>query len=322
MKKIKVSIIVPCYNVENYVEKSILSLMNQTLKEIEVIAIDDGSNDRTSEILDKIAKQYSNLKVIHKKNEGVSIARNIGIKEACGEYIGFLDSDDWVNSDMYEKMYNKAKEEDLDVVACDTNAIYPNYIKYISSNIKESNSNTKDLMINAYAVIWNKIYKKELLDDIKFKEHMSFCEDVLFLYMIYPKIKKIGVINEALHNYLQRENSLTYTYNEKLYQLIDSLDNVVAYYKQNNLFDEYREELEYSYVRYLYATFIKRLAKTKNKKEFIRGLDYVITKVKKEFPKYKRNKYINIFSFKNIYLKTFNKFTANLIFYLEKNKMN
>lgn len=322
MKKIKVSIIVPCYNVENYVEKSILSLMNQTLKEIEVIAIDDGSNDRTPEILDKIAKQYSNLKVIHKKNEGVSIARNIGIKEACGEYIGFLDSDDWVNSDMYEKMYNKAKEEDLDVVACDTNAIYPNYIKYISSNIKESNSNTKDLMINAYAVIWNKIYKKELLDDIKFKEHMSFCEDVLFLYMIYPKIKKIGVINEALHNYLQRENSLTYTYNEKLYQLIDSLDNVVAYYKQNNLFDEYREELEYSYVRYLYATFIKRLAKTKNKKEFIRGLDYVITKVKKEFPKYKRNKYINIFSFKNIYLKTFNKFTANLIFYLEKNKMN
>lgn len=322
MKKIKVSIIVPCYNVENYVEKSILSLMNQTLKEIEVIAIDDGSNDRTSEILDKIAKQYSNLKVIHKKNEGVSIARNIGIKEACGEYIGFLDSDDWVNSDMYEKMYNKAKEEDLDVVACDTNAIYSNYIKYISSNIKESNSNTKDLMINAYAVIWNKIYKKELLDDIKFKEHMSFCEDVLFLYMIYPKIKKIGVINEALHNYLQRENSLTYTYNEKLYQLIDSLDNVVAYYKQNNLFDEYREELEYSYVRYLYATFIKRLAKTKNKKEFIRGLDYVITKVKKEFPKYKRNKYINIFSFKNIYLKTFNKFTANLIFYLEKNKMN
>ncbi len=322
MKKIKVSIIVPCYNVEQYVEKCVMSLVNQTLSEIEIIAVDDGSKDKTPEILDKLAKKYENLKVIHKVNEGVSIARNVALKEVTGEYIGFLDSDDWANEDMFEKLYTKAKEEDFDIVACDTNAIYPDKIVHISCNIREDNVNPKELMLNAYAVIWNKIYRRNLIKDIKFKEHMNFCEDVQFLYMVYSKTKTIGVIYEPLHNYLQRPGSLTYTYNEKLYQLVDSLDDIVQYYKKEKVFARYKEEIEYSYVRYLYATFIKRLAKTKNKKEFNRGVNYVIQKVTNEFPDFKKNKYIKVFKPKNIYFKCFNKMTANFIYIIEKNKMN
>ena len=322
MKKIKVSIIVPCYNVEGYVEKSILSLVNQSLKEIEIIAVDDGSKDGTSKILDELASKYNALKVIHKKNEGVSIARNTALKEAQGEYIGFLDSDDWADEDMFEKLYNKAKEENFDVVPCDTNAIYPDKVVHISCNIREDNVNVKELMLNAYAVIWNKIYKKDVIKDITFKEHMTFCEDVQFLYMVYSKINSIGVILEPLHNYLQRPGSLTYTYNEKLYQLIDSLDDILSYYKKEKKFNKYKSELEYSYVRYLYATFIKRLAKTKNKKEFNRGVKYVIQKVTNEFPDFKKNEYIKVHNPKNIYLKCFNRLTANLIYNVEKNKMN
>ena len=234
MKKIKLSVIVPCYNVSNYVSKSISSLCEQTLKEIEVIAINDGSTDNTLEVLNSLAKKYTNLKVIDKKNEGVSVARNKGLDIASGEYIGFLDSDDWVKKDCFMKLYNKAKEEDYDIVCCDTTAVYPDYEMVIKSNVKEDNDSVKNLMVNGYAVIWNKIYKKELLDDIRFKKGISFCEDVLFLFMVYSRIKKIGVVDESLHYYLQREGSLTYVYDKKLYQLIDSLDNVIDFYKKEN----------------------------------------------------------------------------------------
>ena len=321
MKKVKLSIIIPCYNVEKFVEKCITSLVDQTLDNIEIIAVNDGSKDDTLKILKKLSKKHSNIIVIDKKNGGVSAARNDALKIAKGEYIGFLDSDDWVEPEMFEKMYNKAIKENLDIVACNTNAVYPNENKLISSNVKET-STPEDLMLNAYAVIWNKIYKKSIIDGIQFKEGMTFCEDVLFLYMVYSRVKKVGAINEALHYYLQREGSLTYTYDKKLYQLVDSLDSVVEYYKKERKLKKYHDEIEYSYVRYLYATFVKRLAKTKDKEEFKKGVDYVIKKVKSTFPEYKKNKYMKQINPKSLYLRFFNKLISKLIFNLEKNKMN
>lgn len=317
-----ISVIVPVYNVEKYIEKCVDSLVNQTIEDKEIILVDDGSTDNTSKILDEYAKKYPEIvKVIHKENEGVSVARNVGIEIATGEYIGFIDSDDWVEFDMYEKLYNKAVEDDCDVVACNITALYPDHEVIIKSNIRD-NETAKELMIDAYAIVCNKIYKKSLIENIRFKEKMNFCEDVRFLYMLYPKIKKIGSIDESLYNYLQRTGSLTYTYNEKLYQLIDSLDDIVKYYKDENIYEIYIEELEYSYARYLYATFIKRLAKTKNKKEFDKGVNFVINKVRENFPNYKKNKYIKRLDAKSLYLKHFNKTIANLIFKLEKNRLN
>lgn len=321
MKKITVSVIVPCYNVSDYVEKSIESLCTQSLENMEIIAINDGSKDDTLKKLKKLSKKYNNLLVIDKKNEGVSVARNVGLDVAKGEYIGFLDSDDWVDEDCFAKMYKKAKDKNYDIVACDTNAIYPDSKMYISSNIKD-NDTVNNLLVEAYAVIWNKIYKKELLEDIRFKQGISFCEDVLFLYMVYAKVKKVGAIHEAMHYYLQRTGSLTYTYNDKLYELIEAMDEVIIYYKNVNKFVDYEQELEYSYVRYLYATFIKRLAKTKDKKQFKNGYNFVREKVKDKFPNYRKNEYLKVKGFKNFYLKNFNWILAILIFVSEKNKMN
>lgn len=316
----KVSVIVPVYNVEKYLDKCLNSLIHQSLKDIEIIVVNDGSVDKSQEIIDKYAKKYKNVISIIKENGGVSVARNLGLKKATGEYIGFLDSDDWIEKDMYEKMYKKAISGNFDVVACDTEAIYPNDKTYISSNIKDDNVSNKELMIDAYAVIWNKIYKREVISDIKFKKGMNFCEDVEFLYMVYSKIKTIGVIKEPLHNYLQREGSLTYVYDKKLYQLIDAMDDVLTFYKEHNLYDEYKSELEYTYVRYLYATFIKRIAKTKNKKEFNKAVDTVIKKVKKEFPNYKKNCYLKGLKPKNLYLKNFNKLLSKLVFMISSRK--
>ena len=133
----KVSIIVPVYNVEQYLEKCLNSLVNQTIKDFEIIIVNDGTKDSSQKIIDKYAKNYSFIKSYIKENGGLSSARNYGIKKATGEYLAFVDSDDYVTEDMYEKMYQKAKEKDFDMVVCDLNYIYPDKKIKATSNIKE-----------------------------------------------------------------------------------------------------------------------------------------------------------------------------------------
>lgn len=315
----KLSIIIPCYNVSKYINKCIDSVLNSELKDIEIIAINDGSKDNTLELL----KQYKDdrLIIIDKKNEGVAQARNDGLKKASGEYITFLDSDDYIEPDMYLKMYEKAHKNKLDLVACDVFMEYPDHTVTIKSNINDDSTN-KDLMIDAYAVIWNKLYRKEILKGLLFSKGINLCEDVEFLYKIYSKVNKVGSVNESFYHYIQRENSLTYVYDDKIYHVIKVMDDIIKYYKENNLYDLYIDELEYSYVRYCYGTFIKRLAKTKNKKKFKEGIKFAKEKVKINFPNYKKNKYINIKNKKNKYFKHFNYLLGILVYYREKNKLN
>ena len=324
-KKTKLSIIVPIYNVEKYLRKCLDSLVDQTLNGIEIILIDDGSKDSSPSICDEYAKKYKNIIVKHIENSGVANARNVGLTLATGQYITFLDSDDYIESNMYELMYNKAISQKFDIVGCNVDIVYPTYNNEISSGILECNNDEelkKNILINSYAVIWNKIYKKSLIQGIKFKDKCNFCEDVDFLYRVLPLADSFANIDLPLHHYIQREGSLTYVYDKKLYQLIDIFDELVKLYSNDKKYKKYKEEIEYSYVRYLYATFIKRLAKTKNKIEFKKGLDIVIEKVNSTYPNYKKNKYIKKLSFKSFYLKSFNKVIANMIYITEKNKMN
>ena len=136
-----------------------------------------------------------------------------------------------------------------------------------------------------------------------------------------PNLKTIGVVKEALNHYIQREGSITYTYNDKLYHLSENCNDLVDYYHKHKFDKEYGQELEYLYLRYHYATFIKRLAKIKNKKVFNKGVNYVIKEVNEKFPYYKKNKYLKNGG-KNFYLKHFNKVFAKFIYYYEKGRMN
>ncbi len=318
---VKVSVIVPVYNSEKTLDRTIKSLLNQTLEDIEFIFVNDGSNDDSLKILQK----YKNkIKIINQKNSGPGGARNAGIKKAKGEYIGFLDADDIIESQMYEEMYKKAKEKNFDMVVCDTNIYYPDKKTYIKSGIdkdKFSKTEIKRDMIYSYAVIWNKIIKKNIAIDNLFSNDIYY-EDIEFLFKLFPKINSIGVINKALYNYMQVEGSITYTYNDKLYDIIKVLDNIILYYKENNLYEKYFSELEYSYVRYMFGTFIKRMAKTKNKNKYQDAVIMAIDKVKSSFPDYKKNKYLNEKGLKNIYLKHFNKLMAKIVYINQKNKMN
>ena len=315
MSKIKVSVIVPVYNVEAYLEKCLDSLAKQTLKEIEVIVVNDGSPDNSQKIIDKFEKKYPTIKGYTKTNGGVSSARNYGIALATGEYIAFVDGDDYVEYDMYEKMYQKAKQGNYDIVACDLNYVYEDgSIKRVSSKIEKDTTNIKKTYVNMYPCVWNKIYKKSLFNNnILFKEGVWF-EDVDFLYKIFPYVKTIGVIKEPLNQYVQRSGSITKTFDKRLYNYISNFNDLIKFYQENNLYDEYQKELEYCYVRYLYATFVKQATNYK-KEEYDVAVKKAIKNVKEHFPHYKKNSYFYQ-SPKGIYLLLFNNIISNFLYKL------
>ena len=314
--KLKVSVIVPVYNVEKYLEKCLTSLVNQTLKDIEIIVVNDGSSDNSQKIIDKYAKKYKNIKSYIKNNGGVSDARNYGIKKAKGKYIAFVDGDDYADETMYEKMYKKAESGNFDIVVCDLNYVYEDgSIKRVSSKIEHDTTNIKNVYINMYPCVWNKIYKKTLFEnDIEFKKGVWF-EDVDFLYKIFPYIKTIGVVKEPLNQYVQRTGSITKTFDKRLYDYIDNFNDLIKFYEERNIYNTYKKELEYCYVRYLYATFIRQ-ATHFDEDEFNKAVKVAIENVKEHFPKYRKNKYFYR-GIKGIYLVSFNKTISKLVYKME-----
>ena len=315
---VKVSVIVPVYNVEKYLDKCLTTLAKQTLKDIEIIIVNDGSPDNSQKIIDKYTKKYSNMKCYIKENGGLSDARNYGIKKANGEYIAFLDSDDYVTEDMYKKMYEKAKSGNFDMVVCDLNYVYPDKIIPAYSNVPNDTTNIKKCMLNIYPAAWNKIFKRKLFDnDIEFKKGVWF-EDVEFIYRLLPSVKSIGTIHEHFNQYVQREGSITNTINKKIYHYIDNWNGIIDYYKKNNLYKEYKNELEYSYVRYIYATFVKQASRY-DYNDYMEAVNTAIENVKRNFPNYRRNKYFYS-SLKGIYLVLFNKNVAKMYYKSKKRK--
>lgn len=218
-KEVKLSIIVPCYKVEKYLPRCLDSLLNQTLEEIEVICINDGSPDNCLKILKEYQKKYSSkLVIIDKKNEGVWRGRKDGIKKAKGEFIGFVDSDDYVALDFAEKLYNAAKKNHADISVCgfdridlETGKLYSREMCYPETKIIEMNKNPEDvLMINGAP--WNKIYKANLLKEMAELEHPPrILDDMMFLLLIYINANKITFIPDSLVYYMVRTDSIINT---------------------------------------------------------------------------------------------------------------
>lgn len=207
----KVSVIVPVYNVEPYLDKCLNTLVNQTLKKIEIIIVNDGSKDNSEKIIEKYLKKYpEKIKYIKKANGGLSSARNEGLKYASGEYIGFVDSDDYVSLNTFNLMYKKAKEKNFDLVVCNLNYVYETKTKMVSAGLDkdlENEDEVKKNIVFLYPAVWNKLYKKEILDSLKFKEGIWY-EDVEFNFRVYPRVKSIGYVDKPLIQYVQRESSI------------------------------------------------------------------------------------------------------------------
>ena len=283
-----------------------------TLKDIEIIIVNDGSTDGSKEKIQEYINKYKNIVYLEKENGGLSSARNYGIPYAKGEYIGFVDSDDYVELTMYEKMYNKAIEEKSDMVECNFIWEYPNKKR---EDIGKIYSDKKEAIVEARVVAWNKIIKKDIIEKTKitFPEGLRY-EDIEFFYKIVPYLNKISFVKETLVHYVQRGSSIANTQNERTGEIFKIWENVLNYYIENNIFNEYRSELEYSYTRILLCSSLKRITKVKDKKVRKALIKLTWQNLNKKFPHWKQNKYLNSTkSFKNLYLKSINKFIINLL---------
>ena len=207
-----ISVVVPIYNSKNYTKKCIESLMKQTYQNLEIILIDDGSSDGSDEICDMYAKVDKRLKVIHKKNEGRCVARNIGIDYANGDYIGFVDGDDYLEEDMYEVLYNLLTEYQADISMISYFDIKeesktPRYNLNeicIYDNVEAMKELLLDKKIQSY--LWNKLFKKELFRELRL-EDLSNLEDVDFIYKIFMRMKWLVYLPIPKYNYVFRKDS-------------------------------------------------------------------------------------------------------------------
>lgn len=233
----EISIIVPVYNVEKYLENCIESILNQTFKDFELILVDDGSTDNSGKICDIYEKKDSRIKVIHKNNEGLSSARNTGLDIACGKYVGFVDSDDSIHPKMYEVLYNLIEKYKSDISCCNYKYTYD----ISNQNHEELNLNEVIEMSNIEAieklydkdlgvrlvVAWNKLYNKRLFDNIRYKVGRLH-EDEFMAHRILYNCKKITYVDNELYYYLQREGSIMsqISYKRKVDTLLSKSDRM------------------------------------------------------------------------------------------------
>ena len=211
----KVSIIIPIYKVEKYLNRCVESIVNQTYKNLEIILVDDGSPDTCPQMCDEWAKKDNRIKVIHKVNGGVSSARNAGLNVATGEYVQFVDSDDFLEANACEVLQNN--------LVCNNADLSIALFKYIGFPLKQPKF--KDFVTsdqayvlkelykqNIFSVIWNKLYKKKLLKNLTFKDKQKYSEDFLFNCEYLKNCKKISFTNRIIYNYIAVEGSSVHSF--------------------------------------------------------------------------------------------------------------
>lgn len=213
MKEPLISVIVPIYKVEKYLDRCVESIVNQTYKNLEIILVDDGSPDNCPQICDNWAEKDNRIKVVHKENGGLSDARNTGMPFVTGEIISFIDSDDWIELDMFEKMLDRMREDDSDIVSCGVKWVEENgeIIRDVTAadGVLDTKSSMKELINDGKIKqhVWNKLYKFDLIKDIPF-EKGKYHEDVFWSYQIVGKAKKVSIVKESFYKYVQRANSI------------------------------------------------------------------------------------------------------------------
>lgn len=232
-----ISIVVPIYNVEKYLPKCIDSILQQTYSNIELILVDDGSPDQCGRICDTYQSKDSRIRVIHKQNGGLSSARNAGIDEAKGEYIGFVDSDDYIEPYMYQELLNAIFANNCKLSVCNINYVFEDG-KIIPKALQEKNQvfefKQAILEMNTYRLFdmgaWSKLYHRSLFENIRFPEG-KLSEDFYIMYKVFDMAQEVAYVAKPCYNYLQRQNSITknkkinHDFAKAAYEQMTYLDN-------------------------------------------------------------------------------------------------
>lgn len=317
---IDVSVIVPIYNTQDYLEACLNSLIHQTLESIELILVDDGSTDNSGRIAEDFAQKYpEKIRLFQQKNGGQAKARNLGLSIAEGKYVGFVDSDDVVAMDMYEQMYQEAEYNQADLVECGYR-----YCKIINNEefqlpnygtIKKRTA-IQDFFIDPLVSPWNKLYRRQLVKktQVLFPEGLIY-EDTAFYLNLLPWIEKTAFVEANLVTHYARTNSTqTLVGNMKVGDMLTVIEKIINYYQLNGFWKDYYLELEYFCVKILLCSCLGRinsLGDRSVKQTTIRQLTALIAEY---FPNYKKNPYLNK-GMIGTYIKMYNRWTAPFFSY-------
>lgn len=267
---IKVTVIVPVYNTRDYLEKCLDSLINQTLAEIEIIVVNDGSTDDSQQIIDRYTEKYNQIKSFIKENGGLSDARNFGIDRATGEYIGFVDSDDFVSAEMLENMYKKAIEHRAEIVLCDLEKVDHDGKVFRdlpqSPQLPEKIELEKDFTLfgEMSCFACNKIFHRELFKNHRFRKGIHF-EDVELIPQLVLESKIISKINQPFYKYFERQQSISRTHNERGLDMFVAVNSVKEAFESSSQKDFVKEWKRF-FILQGYYSFLAYVAYVQDKK--------------------------------------------------------
>lgn len=253
-----ISVIVPVYKVEPYLDQCVASIVSQSFLDLEIILVDDGSPDNCPAMCDDWAKRDSRIRVIHKENGGLSDARNAGMAIAKGDYLSFVDSDDWIEPDILRLSLQCAKENDADIVAFGVDWKYSDRIE-IPHPLHPAVYYGTDNIVRTYfqscmvrTTVWNKLYKKQILNDIRFPKGRLH-EDEFFTYRVLAKANVAAVIDTIGYHYRQRSDSIMGTYNLRHLDALEAMKEKAEFLSQNyaDLLPRFhREQMSFCFNQY------------------------------------------------------------------------
>ena len=275
----KLSIVIAVYNVSNYLEKCLDSIIIEKSNDIEIIIVDDGSKDKSLEICKRYAKKDSRIKVIHQKNSGLSGARNTGLKNASSEYIWFIDGDDYLEDNYYGIIKEYLNKNDI--ICFDYNEVKCDKKKYIHDNKKYYSIEEKYIL--SFCVVWNKIIKKDILKNIFFPEGHK-CNDIYVIPTLIMKTNNIVFVSDSIYNYVFHDNSLSNSKRDMLDEHIFALKHI------EEVFDgKYYDELETLYINNLLFYYIVDEINNGQKHDYKK----INAMIKVKYPSYYKNRFWN-----------------------------
>lgn len=285
-----ISVIIPVYKVEKFLPKCLDSIIGQTYKNLEIILIDDGSTDNSGKICDEYALKDTRIRVVHQKNQGLPLARNAGLKIAHGEYIAFVDSDDYIELDMYEYLWKLISKQNADVAmcnACEDEGFYsqkPIDVPYALGPIQ------KFFEFSDWMAPWNKLYKRELIGDVRFDPTASTGEDELFNFELAKKNALVALGNQSKYHYRchQNPNSVTVNFRPSHLNQIILVDKTLAYSKEHNWRVHYktRRSAQFKHA----VLFLTQLARSSEPDDA--SIDFLTGYIKKHFFKFLFDPYL------------------------------
>ncbi len=303
----KLSVIVPIYNAEKYIERCLESIINQTFKDLEIILVNDGSIDNSQEIIEKYTNEYPDMiRFFVKENGGQATARNLGIEKALGEYIAFVDVDDYLELDTYEKAIDYIEQNNLDIVCFDFWEIINGEKAEKNHYLISDENNVKKYIVSESSPV-NKVIKTKIFREngVRFLEKYIY-EDLATIPILGKYTSKIGFMADKLYNYDIHENSTMRQreYNSKLENIFVAIERLYSEFIDT----EYKEELEYIYIEHLlHAANLRFLAYEEGKE----NIDKISKIMKEKFPNWRKNKYYKMQNMKY-------KIICNLFFYKQK----